>query len=336
MADDVVAFDAHDLAEALAVDGAGAPPFLHGQLVDGVAAVAHADGRAHGAVEEVHDEGELPDQPDQGLLGEVLVAEVGVEGARVVGPSLSVSALRSAMASDYSPDTCLTRGTRPIGARTARPETERPWGSHHTDRRGDRPRRHRPRRGRSAWRAPGSASPCATCGPRPPRPSPTPPAWPAARPTSPARSDVIVVAVVNDAQVLSVLDGDDGASGRGRARGRPCSCSRRCRPTRSRAVAELRAAHGVDVLDCGVSGGPAAAAEGALVSMIGGDEEVIERIRPVLDAFSSLVVRMGPLGAGLQAKLARNLVQYASWLAAYEAQVPGRGGRHRAGQAGRR
>ncbi len=30
---------------------------------------------------------------------------------------------------------------------------------------------------------------------------------------------------------------------------------------------------------------------------------------------------MGPLGAGLPAKLARNLVQYGSWLAAYEAQV---------------
>ena len=30
---------------------------------------------------------------------------------------------------------------------------------------------------------------------------------------------------------------------------------------------------------------------------------------------------MGPLGAGLKAKLARNLVQYGSWLAAYEAQV---------------
>jgi 3-hydroxyisobutyrate dehydrogenase len=58
-----------------------------------------------------------------------------------------------------------------------------------------------------------------------------------------------------------------------------------------------------------------------LVSMVGGDDDVVERIRPVLDAFSSLVVRMGPLGSGLQAKLARNLVQYASWLAAYEAQV---------------
>ena len=55
--------------------------------------------------------------------------------------------------------------------------------------------------------------------------------------------------------------------------------------------------------------------------MVGGDAAVIERIRPVLDAFSSLVVHMGPLGAGLQAKLARNLVQYGSWLAAYEAQV---------------
>ena len=30
---------------------------------------------------------------------------------------------------------------------------------------------------------------------------------------------------------------------------------------------------------------------------------------------------MGPLGAGLAAKLARNLVQYGSWLAAYEGQV---------------
>ena len=35
----------------------------------------------------------------------------------------------------------------------------------------------------------------------------------------------------------------------------------------------------------------------------------------------SLVLHMGPLGAGLSAKLARNLVQYGSWLAAYEAQV---------------
>jgi len=86
-------------------------------------------------------------------------------------------------------------------------------------------------------------------------------------------------------------------------------------------VAEMAGGAGVDVADCGVSGGTTAAAEGSLVSMVGGDDTVVERIRPVLDTFSSHVVHMGPLGAGLQAKLARNLVQYGSWLAAYEAQV---------------
>jgi len=133
-------------------------------------------------------------------------------------------------------------------------------------------------------------------------------------------SDVIVVAVVNDAQVLSVLDGDAGALA-GAKPGSAVVVVSTVSPDTVRTVAELAAARGVDVLDCGVSGGTVASAEGTLVSMLGGDEDVIDRVRPVLDAFSSLVVRMGPLGAGLQAKLARNLVQYASWLAAYEAQT---------------
>jgi len=133
-------------------------------------------------------------------------------------------------------------------------------------------------------------------------------------------SDVIVVAVVDDAQVMAVLDGDDGALAAAKP-GSTVLVLSTVSPDTVRAVAELAAVRDVAVLDCGVSGGPAAAAEGALVAMIGGDQEAIDRIRPVLDGFSSLVVRMGPPGAGLQAKLARNLVQYASWLAAYEAQV---------------
>jgi 3-hydroxyisobutyrate dehydrogenase-like beta-hydroxyacid dehydrogenase len=135
-----------------------------------------------------------------------------------------------------------------------------------------------------------------------------------------AASDVVVVAVVNDEQVLSVLDGEDGALARAGS-GSTVLVLSTVSPETVRRVAELAGARSVDVLDCGVSGGPSAAANGTLVSMVGGDETVLERVRPVLDSFSSLVVRMGPLGAGLQAKLARNLVQYASWLAAYEAQV---------------
>ena len=59
------------------------------------------------------------------------------------------------------------------------------------------------------------------------------------------------------------------------------------------------AALGVAVLDCGVTGGPAAAASGDMVCMVGGDAETIERLEPVFDAISSLIVRMGPFGAGL-------------------------------------
>lgn len=132
--------------------------------------------------------------------------------------------------------------------------------------------------------------------------------------------EVVVVAVVTDEQVLAVLGGATGALAQATP-GSTVLIVSTVGPSTVRRVAELAAAAGVDVADCGVSGGPSSAAEGALIAMIGGDDEVVERIRPVLEAFSSLVVRMGPLGAGLQAKLARNLVQYASWLAAYEAQV---------------
>jgi 3-hydroxyisobutyrate dehydrogenase-like beta-hydroxyacid dehydrogenase len=54
--------------------------------------------------------------------------------------------------------------------------------------------------------------------------------------------------------------------------------------------------------------------------MVGGDPAVIERVGPVFDAISSLTVTMGPFGTGLAAKLARNLITYGSWLAAYEGQ----------------
>ena len=135
-----------------------------------------------------------------------------------------------------------------------------------------------------------------------------------------ARADVVVVAVVNDHQVLAALDGDEGALA-GAAPGSVVVVLSTVSPRTVDAVAGLASRHDIDVVDCGVSGGPQASAEGTLVAMVGGDAAVIERVRPVLESFTSLVVHMGPLGAGLKAKLARNLVQYGSWLAAYEAQV---------------
>lgn len=135
-----------------------------------------------------------------------------------------------------------------------------------------------------------------------------------------AHSEVLLVAVVDDAQVRSVVAGPDGLLAGG-APGRTVVVLSTVATT---TVAELAAEaepRGISVVDCGVSGGPTAAAAGELVCMVGGTDAAFELVRPVLDVLGSLVLHMGPLGAGLSAKLARNVVQYGSWLAAYEAQV---------------
>ncbi len=143
----------------------------------------------------------------------------------------------------------------------------------------------------------------------------------AASPAEVARAaDVVVVAVVDDRQVRTVLSGPDGAlaaAGPGTTFVVVSTITPAC-------VAEVgaeAAALGVPVVDCGVSGGPSAAASGNLVCMAGGDPAVIESLAPLFDAMGSLTVRMGAFGTGLAAKLARNLVQYGGWLAAYEGQL---------------
>ena len=134
-----------------------------------------------------------------------------------------------------------------------------------------------------------------------------------------ARSDVVLVVVFNDAQVRAVLQGPDGVF----AGAAPGTTAVIVSTIPTDTVLEMRAegaAGGVTVVDCGVSGGPDASAAGELVCMIGGSEDEVDRVRPVLDAVSCLVLHMGPPGAGLAAKLARNLITYGSWLAAFEAQ----------------
>lgn len=143
----------------------------------------------------------------------------------------------------------------------------------------------------------------------------------AASPADLAReSDVVVVAVVDDEQVRAVLSGPDGAL----AAGVPGTAVVVVSTITSACVAAIGAeakALGLPIVDCGVSGGPSAAASGNLVCMCGGDSEVIAALAPLFEAIGSLTVTMGPFGTGLVAKLARNLVQYGGWLAAYEGQV---------------
>ncbi len=133
------------------------------------------------------------------------------------------------------------------------------------------------------------------------------------------RADVVVVAVVDEAQLRAVVSGPDGvlaAPHDAMAVVVLSTVSTACIRDVGREAGEA----GVALVDCGVSGGPSGARDGELVCMVGGDVTTVERLRPVFDAIGSLTILMGPLGSGLAAKIARNLVQYGSWLAAYEAQ----------------
>ena len=133
-------------------------------------------------------------------------------------------------------------------------------------------------------------------------------------------SDIVVVAVVNDEQVHAVLSGPEGALAED-APGITVVVVSTITPACVAAIGAEATALGVPIVDCGVSGGPSAAASGNLVCMCGGDPEVIAGLSPLFEAIGSLAVTMGPFGTGLAAKLARNLVQYGGWLAAYEGQV---------------
>jgi len=128
----------------------------------------------------------------------------------------------------------------------------------------------------------------------------------AASPAAAARhADVLVTMLTDGAAVLRVLDGPDGALAGLRPGGTLVDCST-TGPEAAREAARLCEQHRVDFLDCPVSGSTAVAAKGELGLMVGGDEAVLERVRPVLDTFSRTVVHVGSTGAGAAAKVAVN------------------------------
>src|SRR6185503_15612490 len=75
-----------------------------------------------------------------------------------------------------------------------------------------------------------------------------------------------------------------------------------------RHAAQLFERTGCRWVDAPVSGGPPASASGTLTVMAGGEEADLERIAPLMRDISQRCTRMGPLGAGLAAKMINQLI----------------------------
>ncbi len=131
-----------------------------------------------------------------------------------------------------------------------------------------------------------------------------------------AESDVVIVAVRDDAQVTEVMSPVDGVL----ATARPDTIviiHSTVRLDTARRVAAEAATHGVRVLDAGVST-LGEKDPGTLELFVGGHPTTVEAARAVLDQYSHDLDYLGPIGSGMTAKLLRNLLGYSFMAAAYE------------------
>ena len=131
-----------------------------------------------------------------------------------------------------------------------------------------------------------------------------------------ARAQVISVMVLDDDQVRSVVTELLTTA----ARETVIAVHSTIRPETAEELAATAAEHGVDLLDVPVSGGFMGAHEGTLAAMVGGERAAYERAKDVFAHWATLVVHMGPAGAGTRTKLARNLLHFIAFTGAAESQ----------------
>ena len=133
------------------------------------------------------------------------------------------------------------------------------------------------------------------------------------------RAQAVVMMVADDAQVETATLGSDGVLA-GLPEGGVILIASTVKPATCRKVRDAAAPRGVGVLDAPVALGQRAAEEGRLTVYVGGDRALFERCLPVFRAYGREVVHIDDeVGAGQVAKLANNLVLWASVVAVHEA-----------------
>mgnify|MGYP000164776602 FL=1 len=90
-------------------------------------------------------------------------------------------------------------------------------------------------------------------------------------------------------------------------------------PARSRDLGQTLKTHNLQYLDAPVSGGVKRAVDGSLAILVGGDAEVMQQCRPVLDAMGKNILHIGDAGSGHAAKALNNFVSAAGLMATVEA-----------------
>ncbi|HUK39949.1 MAG TPA: NAD(P)-dependent oxidoreductase [Candidatus Acidoferrales bacterium] len=133
-------------------------------------------------------------------------------------------------------------------------------------------------------------------------------------------SEIVALAVVDDAQVESVVLSQDGLLQDGK-RGSVLVIHSTVMPATVHKLARAGSQRDVEIVDAPVSGGEDGARERQLCYMVGGEKEIVERCRPVMEASAAHIFHMGGLGSGATAKMILQVVVCINMLGAHEAEL---------------
>ena len=131
-------------------------------------------------------------------------------------------------------------------------------------------------------------------------------------------SDLVILCVTGSPQVEHIVHGEYGLINAMRPGLVIADCST-AEPDSTKKLAADVEAKGGHFVDTPMTRTPKEAEAGKLGLMTGGPEEVIARIRPVLDCFADTIVHAGPVGSAHQLKLINNFLSICHAAVAAEA-----------------
>ena len=119
-------------------------------------------------------------------------------------------------------------------------------------------------------------------------------------------AEVVWLCVSDTTAVESVLFGPNGVE-QSLTEGMIIADSSTISPSATRNFAERVAKKGAQYVDAPMTGSKPAAEGGTLLFIVGGDEQTVERLKPLFAAMGKKIFRMGDVGKGQSAKLVMNL-----------------------------
>lgn len=119
------------------------------------------------------------------------------------------------------------------------------------------------------------------------------------------QTEIIIIMVSDDTAIEAIFNGEQGLLSAGTNDKIIINMST-VSPGISRKMADLCKSQENNYVDAPVSGSVKQAEEGQLVIMAGGDDEIFQKVKPVLEKLGKLALRVGESGAGNSAKLAVN------------------------------